>query len=93
MSIVPGIVLVTGTCIAIDAVQEARITRFYSRASVLAQEAISSVKTVHAFWAQDKMVKGYDEYLQLARKEGRRSLPITGVCSQQNNFSFSLVRL
>ena len=79
MSIVPGIVLVTGTCIAIDAVQEARITRFYSRASVLAQEAISSVKTVHAFWAHDKMVNGYDEYLKLARQEGKKKSPNYGV--------------
>lgn len=79
MSIVPGIILVTSTCIAIDAVLEARITRFYSRASVLAQEAISSVKTVHAFWAHNKMVKGYDEYLGLAHKEGMKKCPLYGV--------------
>ena len=79
MTIVPGIIVVTAACIGIDSVQEAKITRIYSRASVLAQEAISSVKTVHAFWAHDKMVQKYDEYLGAAHKVGKKKSPIYGV--------------
>ena len=86
MSIVPAIVITISTCIAIDAPQEARITRFYSRGSVLAQEAISSVKTVHAFWAHDKMVKGYDEYLSMARKEGKKKSPVYGTMFSTEQF-------
>lgn len=78
MSIVPGIVLVTGSLVAVDAIHEAKITKIYSRASVLAQEAISSVKTVHAFWAQEKIVKNYDEYLDEARKAAKIKSPIFG---------------
>lgn len=78
-SIVPVILLVIGTCIAIDAVQEARITRIYSNAAVIAQDAISSIKTVHAFWAQDKVVKKYDDYLEEAHKEGKKKSPNYGV--------------
>ena len=79
MSIVPVILLVTGGCIAVDAVQEARITRIYSRASVTAQDAISSIKTVHAFWAQEKLVKQYDDYLSAAHKEGKKKSPNYGI--------------
>ena len=79
MSIVPGIVLVITVCIGIDSVQEARITRIYSRAAVLAQEAISSIKTVHAFWAQEKMVQKYDEFLEAAHKEGKKKSPNYGI--------------
>ena len=79
MSIVPAIFLITGICIGIDAKQEARIIKIYSRAAVLAQEAISSIRTVHAFWAQDKMAKAYDEYLEQAHQVGKKKSPNYGV--------------
>lgn len=79
MTIVPAIFLVTGICIAIDSKQEARIVRFYSRAAVVAQEAISSIRTVHAFWAHDKMVTAYNEYLEKAHREGNKKSPNYGV--------------
>ena len=86
MSIVPVIFLVTGTCIAIDSKQEARIVKIYSRAAVLAQEAISSIRTVHAFWAQDKMAEAYDEYLQQAHDEGKKKSPNYGVLFSTDYF-------
>ena len=79
MSIVPAIFIVTGVCIAIDAVQESRIIKIYSRAAVLAQEAISSIRTVHAFWAQEKMAQSYNEYLEQAHKEGKKKSPNYGI--------------
>ena len=79
ISIVPLIFTVSGVCIGIDAKQEARITRLYSQAAVLAQDAISSIKTVHAFWAQEKIVEKYDEYLTAAHKEGKKKCPNYGV--------------
>lgn len=78
-SIVPVIFLVTGSCIGIDAPQEARIVRIYSQASNIAQETISSIRTVHAFWARAKMVKLYDELLQQAHTEGNKKSPNYGV--------------
>ena len=53
--------------------------RIYSRAAVLAQDAISSIKTIHAFGAQQKIVNRYDEYLQTAHKEGNKKSLIYGV--------------
>jgi ATP-binding cassette subfamily B (MDR/TAP) protein 1 len=84
MSIVPAIVLITGGCIGMDMPIEARITRIYSRAATLAQDAISSVKTIHAFGAQEKLVRWYDEYLQRAHDEGKKKSLLYGVlfCGQ-----------
>ncbi|OAP63660.1 hypothetical protein AYL99_02887 [Fonsecaea erecta] len=79
MSVIPAIFIVTGICIAIDAVQEARVIRIYSRAAVLAEEVLSSIRTVHAFYAQKKMVQRYDTFLQEAHKEGNKKSPNYGV--------------
>ncbi|KAK5165760.1 uncharacterized protein LTR77_008683 [Saxophila tyrrhenica] len=79
MSIVPAIFVVVSICISIDAVHESKITRIYSKAGVLSQEAISSIKTVHAFWAHEKMVRSYNEFLQAAREIGKKKSPNYGV--------------
>lgn len=75
----PAIIVVVATCITLDAKPEATITRIYSRAGVIAQDAISSIKTIHAFWAHDKIVKKYDGFLAAAHKEGKKKNPIYGV--------------
>ncbi|KAH8651601.1 P-loop containing nucleoside triphosphate hydrolase protein [Tricladium varicosporioides] len=72
MTIIPVIFMVIGVCVSIDATIEARIVRIYSQGSVLVQEAISSIKTIHAFWAQEKMVKKYDNFLRQAHEEGSK---------------------
>ena len=73
------IFIVIGICIALDAPLEARIVRIYSQASNLAQETISSIRTVHAFCARTKMVKKYDEFLQQAHRVGSKKSPVYGV--------------
>ena len=78
MSIIPAMFLITGALIPIDIKYEAQITQLYSTAGVLAQEAFSSIKTVHAFWAHDKIVQKYDEYLTKAHKIGKRRSPLWG---------------
>lgn len=79
MSVIPAMFLITSICIAIDATQEARIVRIYSQASNLAQETISSIRTVHAFWARRKMVAKYDVFLEKAHKEAWMKSPNYGV--------------
>lgn len=94
MSVIPAIFIVTGMCIAVDAVQEARIIRIYSRAAVLAEEVLSSIRTVHAFYAQKKMVESYDTYLQQAHKEGNKKSPNYGVLfSTEYFFVYSAIAL
>ncbi|KAJ9615533.1 hypothetical protein H2200_001608 [Cladophialophora chaetospira] len=79
MSVVPAIFVMTGGCIAIDATVEAKILPIYSRAAVLAEEAFSSIRTVHAFYAQKKLARRYDIFLQQAHKMGKKKSPIYGV--------------
>ncbi|MCJ1292941.1 hypothetical protein MMC34_004494 [Xylographa carneopallida] len=84
MSIIPAIVLVIAGSLSYDAPLEARITRIYSRAAVLAQDAMSSIKTIQAFGAQQKIIDRYDEYLQTAHDEGKKKSIIYGIlfCGQ-----------
>ncbi|KAK4539862.1 hypothetical protein LTR36_010323 [Oleoguttula mirabilis] len=86
MSIIPAIVLAIGGIIALDAPIEARITRIYSRAATLAQDAISSIKTIHAFGAQQTIVNRYDEYLQEAHTEGNKKSLLYGVLFSTQTF-------
>lgn len=86
MSIIPAIFLITGVCIGLDAPIEARITKIYSQAGTLAQDAISSIKTIHAFGAHQKIVERYDKYLQTAHKEGNKKSVIYGVLFSGQTF-------
>jgi ATP-binding cassette, subfamily B (MDR/TAP), member 1 len=66
MSIIPAIFVTIGGCLAVVFPIEAKTTRIYSRAAVLAQDAISSIKTIHAFGAEKKIVAKYDKFLEEA---------------------------
>jgi ATP-binding cassette subfamily B (MDR/TAP) protein 1 len=77
--IVPVIFLVIGGFIALDAPLEAKIVRTYSQASNMAQEVISSIRTVHAFEARTKLVGKYDDFLKQAHSTGNKKSPIYGV--------------
>ncbi|KAK4502842.1 hypothetical protein PRZ48_006268 [Zasmidium cellare] len=86
MSIVPALLLCIGIIIPIDAKQESRITRFYSQGAVLAQDAISSIRSIHAFGAADKIVAKYEEYLAAAHQEGKKKSPSYGILFSTQNF-------
>ncbi|KAF2156892.1 putative ABC transporter [Myriangium duriaei CBS 260.36] len=79
MSTIPAIVLSVGGCISLDAPIEAKILKIYSRAAVLAQDALGSIKTIHAFGAQPKVASWYEDYLQEAKQEGSKKSVIYGV--------------
>ena len=79
MTIIPAIIVAVVSCIAIDAPNEARCLLIYSKAAVVAQDAISSIKTVHAFWAHDKIIQRFDDFLLAGLKEGLKKCPIYGV--------------
>lgn len=72
MTIVPAMIVIIGIVIPIDAVVEGKLMKIYSVAAGLAEEAFSSVKAVHAFWAQSKIMEKYEEYLVRAHQEGRK---------------------
>lgn len=70
IAIVPVIIIITG--VGFDGLtrKENSIFPIYSRAGLLAEEALSSMRTVHAFWAHPKLTADYAGYLQQARQEG-----------------------
>ena len=64
--------------------------RVYSRAATIAQDALSSMKTILAFSAQEKIVTLYDEYLQTAYNKGKKKSILFGVLfSSQTFFTIS----
>ena len=79
MSIIPAIFLFVSICISLDAVLESRITKIYSAAAVFAEEAFSSIRTVHAFWAHDKVIQKYEQCLESAHAEAKKKSPIYAV--------------
>jgi ATP-binding cassette subfamily B (MDR/TAP) protein 1 len=53
---------------------------------VIAQEAISSIKTIHAFGAQDRTIRKYDDLLADAHKEAFWKSPVLGVFFSVSTF-------
>jgi ATP-binding cassette, subfamily B (MDR/TAP), member 1 len=79
MSVIPPIFLVMAIGIPIDVAIESRVMRLYSKGGSIAQEAISTIKNVHAFWAQSKIIEKYDALLQEAHIEGNKKSIVYGV--------------
>ncbi|TVY82955.1 Leptomycin B resistance protein pmd1 [Lachnellula suecica] len=79
MSVIPAIFVIMGSCVGVDVKIEARVMRSYNRGASVAQEAISTIRTVHAFWAQSKMTEKYDTYLQEAHSAAMKKWLIYGV--------------
>jgi len=79
MTTIPAIFVAMGAAVSIDSVYEVKINHFYSEAAALALEAIGSVRTIHAFWASEKMVQKYDAYLEKAHQIGKKKSPLYGI--------------
>jgi ATP-binding cassette subfamily B (MDR/TAP) protein 1 len=86
MTAIPAIFLLGGVSISIIAANESKITRIYSSAAVTAQDAISSIRTIHAFSAQKKIVDRYDAKLNEARLLGHKQSPLFGALYAGQNF-------
>ncbi|KAI9888455.1 MAG: hypothetical protein M1814_006934 [Vezdaea aestivalis] len=72
VTIIPAIFIVTGISVGIELKYEAESTKLYAQASALAQEVFSSIKTVQAFWAYDKVSSKLDSYLDASHRRGTR---------------------
>lgn len=81
MSVVPAMFIAIGVCISIGAPIEASIARAYSAGAALAQESLSSIKTVQAFSAQESMIQKYDEFLNEAHEYSKKKVLPFGVMS------------
>ncbi|KAF2672559.1 multidrug resistance protein-like protein 1 [Microthyrium microscopicum] len=79
LSIVPTIVIVVAICIGVEVKCEGKILDAYGRAGALAEDVISSIRNVHAFWMHPRLADKYDEILLEAKREGRKKRPNYGV--------------
>jgi len=79
LCVIPAMIIVMAICIPPDAKVESQVMRIYSKGASMAQEAISSIRTVHAFWAQPKLIQKYDDFLQQAHTAARPKSLLYGV--------------
>ncbi|KAF5020386.1 hypothetical protein F66182_7594 [Fusarium sp. NRRL 66182] len=86
LTVVPLFFIIIGVGMAIDAPIEAKVTGTYSQANAFAQEALASIRTVHAFWAQGKMTARYDDYLKEAHQHGKKKSIVYGIMSSSTYF-------
>lgn len=86
MSIIPANFIVFAICIVFVVKYENRVTKMYSAAAVIAQDALSSIRTIHAFTAQEKVVKRYDEKLEGALHHALKQSPFFGLIYGGPNF-------
>jgi ATP-binding cassette, subfamily B (MDR/TAP), member 1 len=74
----PAAVIAVGITIALDARLEAKILAIYAKAGGLVEEALGSIRIVAAFGANEKLLKKYETYLEIAKTYGVKKGPILG---------------
>ncbi|KAB8343082.1 hypothetical protein FH972_022676 [Carpinus fangiana] len=79
ITIAPAIVIVTAAGVGAEAKIEASVLDIYGQAGALAEDVISSIRNVHAFWAEPKLVTKYQTHLQRAFDVGKKKAPVYGV--------------
>ncbi|KAI5257445.1 multidrug resistance protein [Aureobasidium subglaciale] len=70
--ILPAIIITTGIGVAIDASQENKCMQHYGKAGSLATEVFSSIRVVHAYWSQPRMIERHNRILDDAKRQGMR---------------------
>ncbi|CAG8680719.1 40345_t:CDS:2 [Gigaspora margarita] len=77
-SFIPYIIIISGIQNKFAAIFTKRGLDSYSRAGIIAEEAISTIRTAVAFGSQKKLSNLYDTYLIEARKEGHKKAVLIG---------------
>lgn len=70
LAIVPLNVGVTVACVARDTWLERRMFGIYGESGSLAEEAVASIRTAHAFWAFSSLVQRFEAILDRAKRIG-----------------------
>ncbi|KAK5999117.1 ABC multidrug transporter atrC [Cladobotryum mycophilum] len=70
--IVPVNIVVTVICVIYDTVYEYQMFDIYSASGSLAEEAFSTIRTAHAFWAFPKLSRRFDNILEEAQAIGKK---------------------
>ncbi|PNY26307.1 Leptomycin B resistance protein pmd1 [Tolypocladium capitatum] len=79
LATVPLNLVLTFLCVAKDTTLEYRMFDIYTHSGSLADEAFSTIRTAHAFWAFPKLAARFDAILERAAIIGRRKSPLYAV--------------
>jgi ATP-binding cassette subfamily B (MDR/TAP) protein 1 len=79
ISIVPTILIVTFGVVGMVIKVENQTQTLFSKAGLMAEEVLASMRTVHAFWLQPLMSRRYDAILSDAHILGNKKSPLYGV--------------
>ncbi|KAG5663582.1 hypothetical protein KAF25_001518 [Fusarium avenaceum] len=77
--IVPASLIVTMGSLVMDTRYEHDGMSVYAKAGLVAEEAFSSIRNIHAFWAFDSMAQRFDSILQQAYGVGLKKSPVLSV--------------
>ncbi|KAG6122743.1 hypothetical protein E4U14_004866 [Claviceps sp. LM454 group G7] len=70
VAIMPMNTIIMLICICFDTKYEGQMFAIYNTSGSLAEEALSTIRTAHAFWAFPKLVARFEEILANARRVG-----------------------
>lgn len=79
MGIVPVNIIVTIICVMVDTNYEYQMFDIFGKAGSLAEEAFSSIRTAHAFWAFTKLTRRFDTILDDAAKIGAKKSTVYAI--------------
>ncbi len=72
IAIVPVNIIVTIICVIYDTIYEYQMFDIYGKSGSLAEEAISTIRTAHAFWAFPKLTRRFNAILDEAGQVGAK---------------------
>lgn len=77
--IVPTSLIVTMVTLAMDTKYEQEAMGLYAKAGLVAEEVLSTIRNVHAFWTYGLMSKRYEVILERAKSVGHKKSPVLAV--------------
>ncbi|KAG8415746.1 hypothetical protein J3458_009568 [Metarhizium acridum] len=89
LAIVPVNTIVMLVCIYFDAKYEYQMFDIYGKSGSLAEEAFSTIRTAHAFWAFPKLAARFREILKEARQVGDKKSVIYAILFPVEFFSIT----
>jgi ATP-binding cassette subfamily B (MDR/TAP) protein 1 len=79
ITVAPVIVGVIGIAVSLDTKIEVAMLAAFDEAAALAEDILSSMRNVHAFWMRPRLLEKYDVYLEKAHAHGRKKSLVFGL--------------
>ncbi|KAI5810258.1 ABC multidrug transporter Mdr1 [Peziza echinospora] len=77
--ILPTTVIIYGITIPMDVKIETKVVAAYTQAATLAEECLSTIRTINAFNAQPKLTAQFGQYLAAAKAMGAKKAPLISI--------------